>query len=259
MSKRLDLVGQKFGRLTVVKFSHVRDSRTYWLCKCDCGTEVIVLGGSLRSGRTKSCGCYRKEKTIERHRLDLVGERFGRLIVIKYDGKDKYGKSLFLCKCDCGNEKVVRGSELTNGDTKSCGCYRRERGRIQRNEFNKNNIGENHPNYKHGLSGTKAYKTQHSAKYNAKKENQTPSDADLEKITYIYQVCESMNQTSRENYEVDHIKPISKGGLHHQDNLQILEKILNNKKRAKITNEYKGITLKDLEKNVGNKNEFLEY
>ena len=68
-----------------------------------------------------------------------------------------------------------------------------------------------------------------------------------------------MNQTSRENYEVDHIKPISKGGLHHQDNLQILEKILNNKKRAKITNEYKGITLKDLEKNVGNKNEFLEY
>ena len=46
MSKRLDLVGQKFGRLTVVKFSHVRDSRTYWLCKCDCGTEVIGLGGS---------------------------------------------------------------------------------------------------------------------------------------------------------------------------------------------------------------------
>lgn len=59
--------------------------------------------------------------------LDLIGQRFGKLEVIKRVKNNKYGKTQWLCKCDCGNECVVTGVSLTRGDTKSCGCYHKER------------------------------------------------------------------------------------------------------------------------------------
>jgi len=57
---------------------------------------------------------------------DLIGLRFGRLVVKKRDGKDKFGYVTWLCKCDCGNETVVRGSFLKSGTTQSCGCLKKE-------------------------------------------------------------------------------------------------------------------------------------
>lgn len=60
--KTSDLTGLRFGRLTVVKFSHKNEKRHYcWLCKCDCGNNIIVRGGSLNTGNTKSCGCLMRE------------------------------------------------------------------------------------------------------------------------------------------------------------------------------------------------------
>jgi len=61
MSKRLDLGGQKFGRLTVINFAEIRKKRTYWNCKCDCGNTVVVKGDNLKKGNTQSCGCFKKE------------------------------------------------------------------------------------------------------------------------------------------------------------------------------------------------------
>lgn len=57
----IDLTGQKFGKLTVLKLDHIEKSKKYWLCKCDCGKEKIVNGYSLKRGDTKSCGCLRKK------------------------------------------------------------------------------------------------------------------------------------------------------------------------------------------------------
>ena len=59
---------------------------------------------------------------------DLTGQRFGRLIVIREYGRSKDGHVAWLCKCDCGREKVVRGSSLTRrkNPTVSCGCLQRE-------------------------------------------------------------------------------------------------------------------------------------
>lgn len=54
----IDLIGQEFGWLKVVRFSH-SDYRAYWVCKCKCGKEVIKHSNHLRSGNTKSCGCYK--------------------------------------------------------------------------------------------------------------------------------------------------------------------------------------------------------
>jgi hypothetical protein len=58
--------------------------------------------------------------------IDLSGQRFGRLSVIKYVGLSPNNKAKFLCKCDCGNEVTVLGNGLRVGDTKSCGCLQRE-------------------------------------------------------------------------------------------------------------------------------------
>lgn len=57
---------------------------------------------------------------------DLTGLRFGRLLVIRRAENDIAGRTMWLCKCDCGNEKIVYGSHLKNG-VKSCGCYRKEK------------------------------------------------------------------------------------------------------------------------------------
>jgi len=56
--------------------------------------------------------------------LDITGKRFGRLIAVK--PVTGVGKTVWLCKCDCGNEKEILVSYLTSGDTKSCGCLKEE-------------------------------------------------------------------------------------------------------------------------------------
>lgn len=61
-----DLTGQKFNRLTVLKRVdkplNVKKEQSYWLCKCDCGNERILDSYAFKSGKTKSCGCYHREK-----------------------------------------------------------------------------------------------------------------------------------------------------------------------------------------------------
>jgi hypothetical protein len=61
MGKHINLIGEKFGRLSPIKY--IGNSK--WLCECDCGNEVVVLTACLRNGNTKSCGCYNREKVIE--------------------------------------------------------------------------------------------------------------------------------------------------------------------------------------------------
>lgn len=61
MVKALDLVGKKFGRLTVVSRSDSdKHGKTRWNCICDCGIDCIINGSCLKSGHTKSCGCLKK-------------------------------------------------------------------------------------------------------------------------------------------------------------------------------------------------------
>lgn len=64
MGKELNLTGQKFGKLTVLKLSYTK-RYTYWKCLCDCGIEKIILGTRLTAGRTRSCGCLAKTNGIK--------------------------------------------------------------------------------------------------------------------------------------------------------------------------------------------------
>ena len=59
--------------------------------------------------------------------LELKGQRFGRLTIIKRVENDKWKNAKWLCQCDCGNVKKINGYELKNGHTKSCGCLQKER------------------------------------------------------------------------------------------------------------------------------------
>lgn len=126
MPKKLDLSGQRFGRLVALEPGPKRGKRTTWKCICDCGNECVILTESLRGGATQSCGCIRSEQLAKRNKAnaeDLRGKRFGKLIVIQ-QVQSKRGRTCWLCQCDCGNTKEVCSMELKKGDTLSCGCLR---------------------------------------------------------------------------------------------------------------------------------------
>ncbi len=76
--------------------------------------------------------------------VDLTGQRFGRLTVVTMVGLNNRHMCVWLCKCDCGNELRVASSNLIWGNTKSCGCLRRDAGILKSTT--------------HGKSGTRLYK-----------------------------------------------------------------------------------------------------
>lgn len=114
-----DLTGQRFGRLTVLRQVPVPEGLTqnnYWLCRCDCGTERVVLASNLIRGHTKSCGCLKQR--------DLTGQRISRLTVLErsdqYATRGKRTVRLWKCQCDCGNIPYKATDTLTG--SRNCSC-----------------------------------------------------------------------------------------------------------------------------------------
>ena len=130
MGAKINEVGNVYGYLTVIAPAPSRGGRAIWKCKCKCGNECEVSGKLLRSGQTKSCGCLKSEKTIQRNMErgggDLTGQRFGKLTVLRFEKWLDHGNGhrdrMWRCKCDCGNECIVNHRYLRFGDTESCGC-----------------------------------------------------------------------------------------------------------------------------------------
>lgn len=129
----IDMVGKKFGRLTVIKRTddYISPSGQHdvrWFCECECGNVVKVVGRHLRSGITKSCGCLQREKAAENGKdslIDLTGMVFGRLTVINRAETINL-QTMWNCRCSCGKEVKVAAGHLKDGHTQSCGCYNRE-------------------------------------------------------------------------------------------------------------------------------------
>lgn len=127
MRKYIDLTGQQFGRWLVKEKTDKKSSNgcIIWLCECQCKNHTLkeISGSTLRLGRTKSCGCLEQEKKI----IDLTGQRFGRLTVLKKDeNRITNCGSYWICQCDCGKIKSCRSSSLRRGEIISCGCFRME-------------------------------------------------------------------------------------------------------------------------------------
>jgi len=139
-----------------------KNNLAIWLCRCDCGLETIVRGALLRSGKTKSCSCFRKELLIEYNRTngaDYTGYKYNRLVVIN-ESCAKNGCRQWICRCDCGAEVIVADNNLRTGNTKSCGCLVRDSAIVRGSKHR----GVDSPRYIHGKRcgfGTKEQKEFH--------------------------------------------------------------------------------------------------
>ena len=108
----VDLTGQKFNKLTVLRYL----GEQKWECRCDCGNITVKHRNKLLAGISKSCG-----KCIGISVRDLRGQKFGKLTTLRYvDNKS------WQCICDCGTIKDIRAANLVNGSTISCGCVNYE-------------------------------------------------------------------------------------------------------------------------------------
>ena len=143
MGKKIDLNGQRFGKLVVLSEIAERDKnkKVLWSCVCDCGKKTEVTANRLRRGHTKSCGCAWSE--------NLEGKRYGRLLVIARTNKRSGTRVIWDCLCDCGIYCTVNTTLLNSGKTKSCGCLRLGQ------------VGENHPSYNPNLTDEERLKNRY--------------------------------------------------------------------------------------------------
>lgn len=119
------LVGTKVHKWFVIDLfrNENDDNRLYATCQCECGTIKSVLVKNLVKDKTKDCGCGRKRTIGNLFSKDLVGQKFGKLLVLEVlEGRSKTGHKLYKCLCDCGNEIVLQTNQLTTHHTSSCGC-----------------------------------------------------------------------------------------------------------------------------------------
>lgn len=127
--KRTDLVGKKFGRLTVIQdtLERAKDGCVIWKCQCDCGNFCEKSTKLLNTGHAKSCGCLHIESARQRgvnSCIDLTGRIFGKLTVLR-KSNNRCGTCVkWICKCQCGNVTEVSSQNLLKNLTKSCGCIK---------------------------------------------------------------------------------------------------------------------------------------
>lgn len=115
------MVGETFGRLTVIDNAGSKHSHHYWLVQCECGTLKAVRESDLVRGVTKSCGCANRCSNT----IDYAGQLFG-LLRVTGRALNKGGHRYWSVRCQCGKERAIREYSLTSGATGSCGCLRKE-------------------------------------------------------------------------------------------------------------------------------------
>lgn len=120
LTRHQDLTGLRTGRLVVVRME--RDEphdecvgKIRWVCQCDCGKVVRLSAGQAKQNR--SCGCHAHPVTCAE---DLTGRLFGRWTA------EARAKGSWLCRCACGNTRVIAPAKLLGGASKSCGCLSAE-------------------------------------------------------------------------------------------------------------------------------------
>lgn len=120
-SHQKDYTGETYEKLTIVERLTERyknkdgATQVQWLAKCDCGNDVLVTSSQWSQKMKTSCGCWSK-----RVHMLKKGERFGKLTVEKYLGNIEEGRHMWLCICDCGNERKANVSLLRSRKDIAC-------------------------------------------------------------------------------------------------------------------------------------------
>lgn len=120
---KTNIVGERYGKLIVLKIESPQHGKSRCSVRCDCGAEKIVNIYNLKSGNTKTCGCTHFDTAF--NNVDITGNRYGRLLVTQRSQSEK-NRARWLCRCDCGNMCTATGKTLREGKKKSCGCIHRE-------------------------------------------------------------------------------------------------------------------------------------
>lgn len=166
------LIGERFGMLTVIgRADSTERGNRRWLCRCDCGTEKIIIGSNLRRGTTVSCGCKK--------RIDLAGQRIGKLTVLgrskQYATRGARKTQLWECRCDCGAITFKATDTLTNSNISMCrncaGMYAAQKAReragfVSGTQLSKIRVDSHQSNNQTGVRGV--YYDKKSGKYRAR-------------------------------------------------------------------------------------------
>lgn len=217
-----DLTGKTFGLLTVVEMAPRAKRLTQWICRCQCGKEVIVYGCNLTTGNSTSCGCIIFGPKPDRQRK-LQGQRFGKLValnILPVDPSAKNKRSKWMCRCDCGRLKAIGGDKLVDGLTISCGCAARQGALVA---FR--------PAEVRAQSAV-------VCRRRGDKGDFANSDVTAEKIRELFfrqkgRCANCPKKITQESMHRDHIQPIARGGLHRMSNIQLLCIPCNQRKYSK--------------------------
>lgn len=236
MTRTLDLSGKSFGSLLVLKkcVGNTKQGKTRWLVKCICGETKEVVGASLISGLTLSCGCHSR-RMARLHVKNIEGNRFGKLLVISRVSSSNNDHHVhWQCLCDCRTFCIVSGKNLRTGHTTSCGCFRKV------------------ANLTHGLTGTRQIKRVYEKRRREKEQGLDSQWTYLMELALQTMFPNCINCGSADQMNTDHVYPLSAGYGLVPGNAVRLCKSCNSKKHAKmpeqLSSEFKNNVLESAEK-----------
>lgn len=186
-----------------------------------------MRGTHLRDGSTQSCGCLQSDRVREENTIDELGNKYGSLVVIEKATNVSLRRrgTYWRCKCSCGEETIVKGTQFRYDPPQSCPkCA---------------NIRKGKANRTHGLSRTKEYK---NAKTKERRELKRSLDSiwtpDMEICLFgLFDSCVVCGATK--NLSVDHVRPLSKGFGLEPGNAIVLCRSCNTAKRDKLPKQLK--------------------
>lgn len=125
-----DLVGRKFGKLTILNKVDNPGNNTirgsFWNCLCECGNSIIVPRVYLTHQGKEDCGCVGKEKQNKLVQ-EIIGKRVGSFTIVSFSHQ-KDGRFFYNCTCDCGEERVVKRDYLIGkNNNPKCSCNRKKK------------------------------------------------------------------------------------------------------------------------------------
>lgn len=188
-ARRAPIVGLRFGRLMVSEcVGRDKANNALWRCICDCGKEAITRTFMLKSGRTKSCGCYHRDRLVETHTKERVSVSY---------------KTCSTCGCTKAASLFSRNASRTDGLSSQCKHCKN----VEYKRNNRGAVNENHSIRK------------------AHVKRATPAWVNREELRKMY--ISAANETRRTGipHHVDHIEPIQGidvSGLHVPWNLQVV-------------------------------------
>lgn len=213
----VEMEGNVHGRWTVLSRAG-SDSygQSTWLCRCECGTERAVRGHELRRGMSQSCGCLKAERISARKVINLDGQRFGRLTVLREHGRNERQSVTWLCSCICGNEKVANGAALRARQVKSCGCLQPD------SVIDK-------------WAGYQGHTVLRSRRKASLRPGRAPVRTEVwERDGGLCHICDALVQMG-EPWEMDHVIPIVHGGTDEMRNVAVSHEKCNHQKNDAIS------------------------